>query len=68
MAECDFEATWNQWHCEICTSADLAAHVFDELIGLDAPEYLKAAAWILRQRLVDQTTNAPIPPWDKIRQ
>ena len=68
MAESDFERTWNDWHCSICTTADLARHVFDEVIDLDAPEWLKAAAWILRDRLSEQTENAPVPPWDKIRQ
>lgn len=68
MADRDFERTWNDWHCSICTTADLASHVLDEMLDLDAPDWLKAAAFIVRERLVQQTQAAPVPPWDKIRQ
>lgn len=70
MAESDFERVWNDWHTSICSTADLTAHILDQLVFLDGrpPEWLVAAAWICSQRIKDEAVNAPVPPWSKISQ
>lgn len=66
MAESNFERVWNDWHLGILNTVDLACYVLDQVIDLDCPDWLKAAASISRDRLRDQTENAPVPPWHQI--
>lgn len=68
MTDKTFERTWNQWHLDLCTTVDLAVHVFDQLSEMDAPDWLISAAAICRDRLIAQSYSAPVPPWRELPQ
>lgn len=67
MADSNFERVWNEWHLELCTTAELAGHVFDLVGESDCDDWVKSAAAICRDRLRSQAENAPIPPFGALR-
>lgn len=63
MSDESFERVWNEWHLELCSTADLVIHVLEQFDSLDAPDWVLAASAICRDRLRDQSYGAPVPPW-----
>lgn len=68
MADAEYERKLNDWHLELHLTADLARHVFDEMLNHDSlPEWMQSSARIVAQRLADHVETLPFPGVDHAR-
>ena len=61
MANDEFIRRLNEYHCELLSIAQLAAHLLDVAIDLPGEEWFKSGCFLMRDQLVTKVEELPFP-------